>query len=61
MTHVVRVEAKCTHCGACLAVCPTDALKVNRENWEVVFDPQECIGCELCLPACPPRAMEIEF
>jgi ferredoxin len=58
---VVRVEGKCTHCGACLAVCPTDALTVDRETWEVIFDPQECIGCELCLPACPPRAMEIEF
>jgi ferredoxin len=58
---VVRRESKCTHCGACLAVCPTDALAVNRETWEVVFDPQQCIGCELCLPACPPRAMEIEF
>ena len=58
---VVRVEGKCTHCGACLAVCPTDALAVDRETWEVIFDPQKCIGCELCLPACPPRAMEIEF
>ena len=58
---VVRVEGKCTHCGACLAVCPTDALAVDRETWKVVFDPQKCIGCELCLPACPPRAMEIEF
>jgi ferredoxin len=58
---VIRIEEKCTHCGACLAVCPTEALSVNRETWEVIFDPQECIGCELCLPACPPQAMEIEF
>ena len=58
---VIRVEGKCTHCGACLAVCPTDALAVDRETWKVIFDPQKCIGCELCLPACPPRAMEIEF
>ena len=58
---VVRIEGKCTHCGACLAVCPTDALAVDRETWKVIFDPQKCIGCELCLPACPPRAMEIEF
>ncbi len=58
---VVRDEEKCTHCGACLAVCPTEALTVDRTTWEVIFDPQKCIGCELCLPACPPRAMEIEF
>ena len=58
---VVRVEDRCTHCGACLAVCPTEALTVDRSTWEVIFDPQQCIGCELCLPACPPRAMEIKF
>lgn len=58
---VVRNEAKCTHCGACLAVCPTEALAVDRESGEVLFAPDKCIGCELCLPACPPRAMEIEF
>jgi ferredoxin len=58
---VIRVEEKCTHCGACLAVCPTEAMTVDRETWEVIFDPQKCIGCELCLPACPPRAMEVRF
>lgn len=58
---VVRIESKCTHCGACLAVCPTLALDVDRESCLVDFDAQKCIGCELCIPACPPRAMEIEF
>jgi ferredoxin len=58
---VIRIEEKCTHCGACLAVCPTEAMTVDRETWEVIFDPQKCIGCELCLPACPPRAMEVRF
>jgi ferredoxin len=58
---IVREEEKCTHCGACLAVCPTAALTQDRESWEVVFDPEECIGCELCIPACPPRAMALEF
>jgi len=58
---IVRNEDKCTHCGACLAVCPTDALVVDRETSEVVFDSQKCIGCELCIPACPPRAMVLEF
>ncbi len=55
---VRRNEAKCTHCGACLAVCPSEALDVDRNTWIVSFDPQKCIGCELCIPACPPHAME---
>jgi ferredoxin len=56
---IKRIEKKCTHCGACTAVCPTGALHVNRPEMEVIFDQQKCSVCELCLPACPPRAMEV--
>ncbi len=44
--------------GACLAVCPTEALDVDRESWLVSFDPGKCVACELCIPACPPHAMQ---
>jgi ferredoxin len=56
-----RNEEKCTHCGACLAVCPTDALLVDRDNMEVIFNDEECVACELCVKVCPPRAMEIYY
>jgi ferredoxin len=55
---VTRVEAKCIHCGACLAVCPTGALSVDRGSWLVSYDPAQCIACEMCVPACPPHAMQ---
>lgn len=58
---VKRNEKRCTHCGACLAVCPTNALYVDRKTMEVIFDIDNCIACELCVPACPPRAMEVKF
>ena len=54
---VKRDDKRCTHCGACIAVCPTGALYVNRETMEVIFDIDKCIACELCVPACPQRAM----
>ena len=54
---VKRDDKRCTQCGACIAVCPTDALRVNRETMEIIFDIDQCIACELCVPACPPRAM----
>ncbi|MEW6554119.1 MAG: NIL domain-containing protein [Actinomycetota bacterium] len=56
-----RNELKCTHCGACIAVCPTDALFVKRDSMEVGFDDEECVACELCIKVCPPRAMEIHY
>lgn len=56
-----RNEERCTHCGACLAVCPTDALRADRSTMEVHFDDEECVACELCVKVCPLRAMEIHY
>ncbi len=52
-----RDEDKCTHCGACTAVCPTGALSVKRPEMEIVFDKEKCSVCELCIVTCPSRAM----
>ena len=56
---VKRVSSRCTHCGACTAVCPTGALSIRHPQMEVVFDQEKCSICELCVNACPPRAMEV--
>lgn len=59
-SEVKRSNAKCTHCGACTAVCPTGALSIERPEMRVVFDQKKCSVCELCVPACPPHAMEVK-
>lgn len=56
---IKRDNDKCTHCGACTAVCPTGALSIKRPEMTVNFDQSRCSVCELCVPACPPRAMKI--
>lgn len=58
---VVRNEAKCTNCGVCVPICPTDALIVDKDTRKVIFDNKKCIACELCVKICPPRAMEVHF
>ncbi len=58
---IIRNEERCTHCGACVAVCPVGAMAVDPVTRKVVFDDSKCVACELCVPACPPRAMEIHF
>jgi L-aspartate semialdehyde sulfurtransferase ferredoxin len=55
---IKRIKKKCTHCGACIAVCPTEALSIQRPEMIVEFDQKKCSVCELCVPACPTRAME---
>jgi ferredoxin len=54
-------EDRCTHCTACIAICPTKALDINRTQMEVSFKRDRCIACELCIPVCPYQAMEILF
>jgi ferredoxin len=56
---IKRSKKKCTHCGACTAVCPTGALSINRPEMSVEFDQKKCSVCELCVPLCPTRAMNI--
>lgn len=58
---VTQNEAKCVHCGACVAFCSTGALSLDKKTMKVLFDPEKCNGCELCMTACPPRAMEIDL
>ena len=52
-----RDNEKCTHCGACTAVCPTGALSIKRPEMEVIYDQEKCCVCELCILTCPTRAM----
>lgn len=58
---IERDDAGCIHCGACTAVCPTQALSIRRETMEVLFSIDLCVGCELCIAACPVRAMKASF
>ncbi len=58
---VIRNEERCTHCGACITICPTYAFEVDPVTREVSFYGDKCIACGLCIQACPPRAMELHF
>ena len=58
---VIRDEDRCTHCGACITICPTSALYMDKKTMQVIFDAEKCIACELCVKGCPPRAMKVKF
>lgn len=58
---VVRNEERCTHCGACITLCPSGAFSLEPGTRRVIFDNSKCVVCELCIKACPPRAMELYF
>jgi len=59
--NVSRNEQRCTHCGACLTVCPTSAFELDLTTRKTKFIDQKCIVCGVCIKGCPPRAMELHF
>jgi ferredoxin len=59
--NVTRNEERCTHCGACVAICPAAAFELDPVTRLVDFRDEKCLVCGICLTACPPRAMELHF
>lgn len=59
--NVIRNEERCTHCGACVTICPTGAFELEPQTRQVKFYDENCLACGLCIKACPPRAMEVHF
>jgi ferredoxin len=58
---VIRNEERCTHCGACITICPTGAFELEPLTRRVNFYNEKCLACGLCIKTCPPRAMELHF
>ena len=54
---VIFDNEKCINCGACVSLCPTEALQMN-EDFELIFLEEKCIGCHLCIDSCPRFAIE---
>ena len=50
-------EESCVHCGLCSGVCPTEALRLNPESFQLEFVRSRCIMCEQCIPTCPVDAI----
>lgn len=46
---------RCYYCGACVAVCLSDALFLN--NMILTIDQTSCTRCERCLTTCPAHAL----
>lgn len=50
-------ETLCVHCGLCTGVCPTRALTLDPDTYQLVFHRSRCILCEQCIPTCPVQAI----
>ncbi|KGF72727.1 ferredoxin [Neosynechococcus sphagnicola sy1] len=50
-------EQACVHCGLCTGVCPTEALTLDPQSFQLTFTRSRCIVCEQCIPTCPVQAI----
>ncbi len=52
----------CSGCGVCVAVCPFDAVRLEKsdEDLVAVIDDIKCKRCGLCVTACPAGAITIK-
>lgn len=44
-------------CGLCTGVCPTQALTLHPETFQLNFMRSRCVVCEQCIPTCPVQAI----
>jgi NAD-dependent dihydropyrimidine dehydrogenase PreA subunit len=51
-------ETRCTGCGECVFVCPTQCLELaGGLVW--LPRPRDCISCEICMLVCPVEALRL--
>lgn len=52
--------SRCTACGLCAGVCPSNAVEFNEEAHIFKLDPARCMECGLCVKACQEAAIRLE-
>jgi ferredoxin len=54
----IRIDKKkCTGCGACIEVCPTEAIQMD--GGLVVLIQAACSQCQACVDICPTGAISV--
>lgn len=50
-----QISDKCTSCGDCVPLCPTESIFFGTTHFEI--DTDGCDGHQLCVQVCPESAI----
>ena len=53
-------EQVCISCGACIKICPVQAISFNKKRLAYI-KPERCIGCGECVTVCPVKAIGMDW
>ncbi len=56
----VILEDRCKNCGACLEICPDDAI-MRTEKDACEIDQTHCSYCGMCIEVCQVQAIKKTF
>lgn len=58
----LEVSPKCTACGVCAILCPTNAItqEWTDDGYSLSYKPALCTNCGVCVAACLPKAIGIK-
>ena len=51
-------EDKCTGCGNCVEICPSEVYRMEEDKSNPVH-PEECIECWACVAQCPSESIQL--
>lgn len=54
-------KEECCGCSACYAICPKEAISMERDEEGFEYpqvDEEKCIKCNMCLRVCPFNAIK---
>jgi len=59
---VFEVPMLCQQCASapCVAICPKNAISLDKDSGVVKVNDDLCIGCKMCMVVCPFGAMSFD-
>ncbi|HHW04181.1 MAG TPA: 4Fe-4S binding protein [Thermoanaerobacterales bacterium] len=58
--HLINDMEKCVLCGICQRVCPSNCIKVNRDEARWEYNPFECVLCGVCVERCVKKSLKLD-